>query len=575
MLKKEINKKGMSVTMSRSKFIQIFELIESSKEALAFLFSSSNSDERNAVRTTLEEAACAIFNMLPAGNKNNGFNPEEFRLSLSENTPDKAIAYLGQLEDDLNQIASAYKTLMLLVYELLDALYTGDADVAKDVSLVLNQLIIDTDFLGDYYDFSKALDIVVNNPGATLREYNTLRTQLINILNELLSGFEIRCFSSVDAAILSKSICLRDDVIVKKERKFHREDGENIINIYIVSGQEDANKALNAMDIVISTDDVVQRAAFCFPLDNFDYDRLYLSGKLNCLSENRKNVTIALSGSSYAMVGLKEDMMPSPAVNLAVNAQDPYYTFCSLDNARAACSKIDTFVIVGGYYFWHTDMSDKPSDYYLSVLRRVNYPVFRDYHNYNGESVDTIRHAQSDPLLEKLFDLRRLREKTNNNMSVQLAYMPYFNNEINRRPANGMLGFAFREQSDAINNRAAQARANGHNGNFNTKHLEENIALFYDFMSRASRDGIKVIVLIPPVTRFYRPFVLPELQQTTLDSLRRVKNEFDFMVVDLIDSPDFDEYDFQDYDHLNEQGAQKLSSYVANQILRQWEHRNE
>ena len=56
---------------------------------------------------------------------------------------------------------------------------------------------------------------------------------------------------------------------------------------------------------------------------------------------------------------------------------------------------------------------------------------------------------------------------------------------------------------------------------------------------------------------------MPELRETVCESLEPVKKEFNFTFLDLFDSPDFDVFDFQDYDHLNDKGAEKLSKIIA------------
>lgn len=255
--------------------------------------------------------------------------------------------------------------------------------------------------------------------------------------------------------------------------------------------------------------------------------------------------------------------MPRPAANLAINAQDPYFAFLSVETAKKACKRVDTAVIAGGYYFWHTDMSDNPSDYYKSVLTRANYPVLKKLHNYKGELPAPMRHSQTDPFMEKLFDFRRLCEKDNDRISTILADLAYFNSEINPRPVNGMLQYPFREQSDETNDKAAKSRAQAHNGNFSPKHLEDNMRLLSNFLLQMKKKRVRVILLVPPVTKFYRPHSAPELRGTMYESLEPIKKGFDFTFLDLFDSPDFDVSDFQDYDHLNDKGAEKLSKLVA------------
>ena len=84
-----------------------------------------------------------------------------------------------------------------------------------------------------------------------------------------------------------------------------------------------------------------------------------------------------------------------------------------------------------------------------------------------------------------------------------------------------------------------------------------------EFLLQMKKKKVNVIILIPPTTKFYRKFSAPELRESLYEQLDPIKREHDLEFLDLFDSPGFDVNDFQDYDHLNNQGADKLSKIVA------------
>ncbi|MCL2125561.1 MAG: hypothetical protein FWH33_06190 [Oscillospiraceae bacterium] len=401
-----------------------------------------------------------------------------------------------------------------------------------------------------------------------MRELNSLRTPLVALLASWLKTLKVKLYiqpglQPPETQIIQKGI---QPIAIRGSYNAVPDIDDESINVMLAANYDDLDETSQKIDITIIPQDLHARARFCFPIDGFDYDRLYLSGKLRSLSSSRNDTSIVLCGSSYAMVGLRENLMPRAATNLATNAQDPYYAFLSAKTAKKYCSKINTVVIAGGYYFWHTDMSDNPSDYYRSVLMRTNYPVFKDLHNYKGELQPAMQQTQTDPLLGILFDLRSVCEKENNKLSARLAPLEYFNNEYNIRPPNGMLRYSFREQSDETNEKAAQTRAQAHNGNNNLKHLEDNIKLLSDFLAQMRKKQVRVVVLIPPVTKFYRQFSSPELRTSLYEHLDKMPPDSNLSFHDLFNSADFDVNDFQDYDHLNTQGADKLSRCVADLV---------
>jgi len=485
----------------------------------------------------------------------------------------------------------SYKTGIILVYQLLDKLYNGDSEYIETCSKMLYAWLSSNyntksgifnelqDNVGTYTEQRGSLlrtlyqtleELMLRlqaGESISMRGYNSLRKPLVETLTVWMKEIKLCLF-------LHSSLQPPEFLGIRKETRtvFLTRDNEAVpdtddqsIHVLLASDSGASDNLLKKIDIRITMQQLMGRARFCFPIDSFDYDRLYLSGKLQSLSENSRRISIVLSGSSYAMVGLKENMMPRPAVNLAVNAQDPYFSILSAKAAIKSCESIDTVVIAGGYYFWHTDMSNNPSDYYKSVLMRTNYPVLKSLHKYEGELIPVMQRTCNDPLLEKLFDFGALCEKENEGISARLAELEYFNMEINQRPINGMLQFPFRELSEDINYRTAKARAEAHNCNLSQEHLESNILILSNFLT-AIENQVRVVIIVPPVTKFYRASSSPELKKMLYEHLKPIKEAFDVIFLDLFDSQDFDEHDFQDYDHLNDNGAKKLSRIVGLEI---------
>ena len=467
----------------------------------------------------------------------------------------------------------SYKTGFFLAYQLLDALYNADETASADSAQVFGEWCESNyaaisgqsglDIL--YAPLAQLLEARKTGKATTAREYNALREPLVDLISAWMGKMKVTLYLKPDMPSRA-ALCVNDDVkpvTISNDYSEIPDTDENSIHVTLTLEPEDLDDSAMKIDVNITSQELFARAKFCFPMDSFDYDRLYLSGKLQSLSTNRNDTSILLGGSFYAMVGLKESIMPRPAVNLAVNAQDPFFTFLSMKNALKVCKKIDTIVIAGGYYFWHTDMSDNPSDYYRSVLTRTNYPVLKKLHNYEGDIMPQMKRSRFDPFLENIFDLSRVYEKEHKRTAIRLSILEYFNTEFNVRPVNGMLRYSFREQSDDVNDKAAETRAKAHNRNYNNSHLESNIEDFSDFLAQMEKKSVRVVVLIPPVTKFYAKHSAPELRESLHEMLEPVIKSHALTFVDLFDSPDFDLEDFQDYDHLNDAGAVKLSKLVA------------
>ena len=564
--------------MPESEINQILDLLKSSREATVYLIYSSNLNENEIFWKLLADAMLVIHDLLCKYNLNEDRITNRFLVSLHNKSYNQAITILDEIElyvEHIHKIKTFEPSLVkygvLRAYRLLDYLYLADLVCAKASVQSFTKWFADNPgiIMSEGYSslFSKLEEINIASD-TSIREYNTLRETLLYFLLKWIDKVSIKLYSFCITDDLIDSLYPDNNVSIEYLANYQNFSRNNAQDISIAIVETDGK--VDIADLIYTNESIKKRAYFCYPIDLFDYDRLYLSSRFQRLADN-PNVSIVLGGSSYAMVGLIENLMPSNAVNLAVNAQDPYYTFLSVKTAKRFCKEICVAVITGGYYFWHIDMSDNPSDYHRSVITRVNFPVFSDFHNYKGEAVEPMKRAHTDPLLEKIFDFRLICDQRNRKLCTRLKHLSYYNEEINKRPVNGMLNFSFNSQTDTINDKAAKARTDAHNGNFNLDRLNANMNLLYEFLVNMNVEQVRVIVLFPPVTEYYRRHISTRLKDTTIYNLKKIQDMIYFSILDLTDSSDYDNSDFQDYDHLSDKGAEKLSTLIAACISKQEE----
>ena len=328
-------------------------------------------------------------------------------------------------------------------------------------------------------------------------------------------------------------------------------------------GEEIPSELEEILDFAFTHQELIQHTLQFDSWNSFEYDRLYLSGKLHSLSV-RPEVRIFIAGSSYAMVGLLESAMPRPAVNAAVNAQDPYYSLLCAKKAIALRPEIDTILLPLAYYFFFSDLADHPSDYSLSILSFVDIPVFQDRHGYAGDLKVRSMGELPNPVIDAMCERTELQKQGEDLMAEKLSRLPYFNDTYKKRPPGGMLSYCFQEKTDEQNQKVGAIRAYSHNQNYHMGHGRKNLALLDEFLTQMDREKRRVILFVPPVTDFYRDAVSREMQDSYYQLvLPLVKQHPSCVFVDLFDSPQFDRSDFQDYDHLNQKGAEKLSKLLA------------
>jgi len=159
-----------------------------------------------------------------------------------------------------------------------------------------------------------------------------------------------------------------------------------------------------------------------------------------------------------------------------------------------------------------------------------------------------------------------IRDIYHNAIMRELENMAYYN-PINKRPVGGMLSYNFREKDDEQNFGAGKARANGHNGNFNLDRGLANQKLLDKFLDNMEELNKKIILFVPPATKFYRAGISSDMVNAYNQLVMPiVESHKCCKFIDLFESDEFDENDFQDYDHLNINGANKLSEIIAKSI---------
>lgn len=99
------------------------------------------------------------------------------------------------------------------------------------------------------------------------------------------------------------------------------------------------------------------------------------------------------------------------------------------------------------------------------------------------------------------------------------------------------------------------------------KHLEENLVHLESIKNLCKEQNIKLLLFIPPAWETYRGHIdKAQMQETiTYCELFSKKNE-NVLFLNLFDNPNFKKMDFSDSDHLNNSGAQKLSTILNNTI---------
>ena len=183
-------------------------------------------------------------------------------------------------------------------------------DVVQDVSSWLSKSVYS---IGELNSFNSVQEELINlaqnivaGKGLTKHSVNRLGSLLKDIQKEMLFKIKIVVFVMPSIKIkfnegISKVVVDNDEEAVdvaygmKEELKY----------LVYMNDEEVSYELKNAVDIVISFEELIEAVNICFPIDIFVYDRLYLEAKLNKIEEDKSNILI--TGSSHSMFNIFED----------------------------------------------------------------------------------------------------------------------------------------------------------------------------------------------------------------------------------------------------------------------------
>lgn len=192
-------------------------------------------------------------------------------------------------------------------------------------------------------------------------------------------------------------------------------------------------------------------------------------------------------------------------------------------------------------------------------IKEVNYPVFKDKHNFKGEPQINSFFSTVTPLKKYIFAFEKFEKQCIENRKKYFKDLPYFNYP---RVSSAML-----ELDEITNHKRAQERAKSHNKFFKYGlTVQENEKLFGNFLEDINRRGIQMLIFVPPVTELYRNYIEPKLKFEYYSRMSALQKKYNFTLIDLFNSNVFGNGDFLDYDHPNDNGAKKLGEILSREI---------
>lgn len=305
---------------------------------------------------------------------------------------------------------------------------------------------------------------------------------------------------------------------------------------------------------VIIFEDVIEKLlANVFQEYQYNSDYYYLKNAM--AAAKRPSVNTLITGSSYGLFGIDEEMLPN-AVNLSLASQDLFYSIKEIYEICENNPHIENVVLCCSYYYLFSDLSKSQNKNELLRISKVYNPLFKDVHNALLLPPKEVR------LLDGcIFDTNKIID----DYSMGKYRQHYFNKN---RPRENFALRCWEDQSknwiqltEEEKEFAAKERTASHNKNQKRKiTLCENTRLFQELMAFCSNRDINMVLVVTPASKYYIENMWSEFKDIFYDTI----NEMDGVIhlLDLYGDSRYADEDFIDTDHLSESGARKMTSDI-------------
>ncbi|MCX7780190.1 MAG: hypothetical protein N2491_04620 [Negativicutes bacterium] len=311
------------------------------------------------------------------------------------------------------------------------------------------------------------------------------------------------------------------------------------------------SKFKNLINLNKTLDDYFQSYRALF-YKNYQYNLL------NCniaKAKSNSGYELFIAGLSYALMGVHEGLLQKKSVKLSSVSQDLYYDLLIAKKILSGLHSFRYCILGLAYYSFDFDLSLSGEAW---RIQNTYYPIFGDAHHYQLPAnyclpvgVDKIAEIieishpviYHDMLLHcleatgQLNCLTSLDEKQWNNLRGNMSF-----EELGRQRALRHSQFSY------------------------DKTRIEYKKIFREYLDLLKKNNIIPILVVFPTCQYYYENFGETQRKRFYEIINEFKNEYKFQIYDFFSSPLFSLEDFSDSDHLNTQGAIKMTQFL-NEII--------
>ncbi len=257
---------------------------------------------------------------------------------------------------------------------------------------------------------------------------------------------------------------------------------------------------------------------------------------------------VLVLGSSQALQGIDPEYFSRPGFNLANVSQSLYYDAQLGLRYAEQMPRLKVVLIGISYFSFGFQLED-------------SIEAWRAYYYYHFWGVRPRNFSVFDPQAHSLIALYSF------GMAQQYALKNFRVNLAEGYADNGWKKVVQVSDERRVNDLTGQDRAQFHTGLIKNGFYAANRAYLEQLLKRLKERNIAVVFVSPPVYNTYRKFTDSAIDRLNEDQIKSLCREYGCGYYDYQADGRFTLADFDDNDHLNYQGAEKLSRLINSEVL--------
>jgi hypothetical protein len=279
----------------------------------------------------------------------------------------------------------------------------------------------------------------------------------------------------------------------------------------------------------------------------------HYSAKRHLLESQASRTEVLVMGPSHALVGIEPAALGRPAFNLAGNSQSLYYDLLLIRKYRAALKSLKVVVLVISPMSLDYELDEGPEKWRCYYYKYFYDLPHRDWHmRYSARNFSAWFLCGSE--------ISRASVLFGTCSNALTEYDPW--GGWTNRPRGEALGLVSAEDLS----RAAESAVKRHLACMRPENRARNLSRLESLVYSLRSDGIQVLLVSLPVTRFYRERLPSETYRVMQETLADFTIRHQVTYKNHLFDDRFNDSDFQDGDHLNSRGAARFSELLAAEI---------